>query len=458
MKTGCLILAGGAGKRMKSERPKVLCEVLKKPMLGWVLDAAREFGFDEIGVVTGYRRELTEEYIAGYSKANGCDISAYYQSEQLGTGDAVKRAEAFLNSVERVCVLCGDAPFMDSETLKAALEDHEKSGAKVTVISAEISEPSGYGRIIREGGKFSAIREHKDCSPKELEISEVNSGAYWFDTKELIAALPKLSDNNASGEFYLTDCIEIIGNSSAYKSENPDIVLGANSRKALLELNEIVRLRVLDRLMDEGVSFITTDGIIIGTDVKIGCDTTVLPNTVILGNTVIGKGCEIGANSHIEDCAIGDNVILNNVQAYSSTVEDNVKIGPFSQLRPGTVIRRGVKIGDFVEIKNSDIGENTAVAHLTYLGDSDVGRGVNFGCGCVTANYDGINKYRTTIGAHAFIGCNTNMIAPVKIGENAATAAGSTITADVPENSLAIERGRTVIVENWDKNFKRKKK
>lgn len=458
MKTGCLILAGGAGKRMKSERPKVLCEVLKKPMLGWVLDAARSFGFDALGVVTGHRRELTEEYLAGYSKANSADISTYYQPQQLGTGNAVKQAEELIKSTDRVCVLCGDAPFIDAETLKRSLDHHEKSGSSVTVISAEIADPTGYGRIIRDGGKFSAIREHKECSPAELEICEVNSGAYWFNSDKLLEALPKLSDNNASGEFYLTDCVEIIGNASAYSSENSDIVLGANSRKSLFELNEKARLNVLERLMDNGVSFITTDGIIIGADVKIGCDTTILPNTIILGKTTIGKDCEIGANSHIEDCTIGDNVILNNVQAYSAVVEDNVKIGPFAQLRPGTVIRKGVKIGDFVEIKNSDIGENTAVAHLTYLGDSDVGRGVNFGCGCVTANYDGINKYRTEIGSHAFIGCNTNLIAPVKIGENATTAAGSTITKDVPENSLAVERGHARIIENWQKNFERKKK
>ena len=458
MKTGCLILAGGAGKRMKSERPKVLCEVLKKPMLGWVLDAARKFGFDKTGVVTGYRRELTEEYISEYSKNNYVDISTYFQPQQLGTGDAVKQAVELVKSVDIVCVLCGDAPFIDPETLKNSLEHHEKNSAAVTVISAEISDPSGYGRIIRDNGKFAAIREHKDCSPTELKISEVNSGAYWFDSQKLLEALPKLSDNNASGEFYLTDCVELIGNAAAFSSENPDIVLGANSRKSLLELNEKARLSTLGKLMDEGVSFITTDGIIIGTDVKIGCDTTILPNTVILGKTVIGKGCEIGANSHIEDCVIGDNVILNNVQAYSSTIEDNVKIGPFAQLRPGTVIRKGVKIGDFVEIKNSDIGENTAVAHLTYLGDSDVGRGVNFGCGCVTANYDGVNKFRTQIGSHAFIGCNTNLIAPVRIGENATTAAGSTITKDVPDNSLAIERGQARIIENWPKNFERKKK
>lgn len=461
MKTGCLILAGGAGKRMKSERPKVLCEVLKKPMLGWVLDAALKFGFDEIGVVTGFSRILTEKFIEDYSKSHCCNISVYYQPEQLGTGDAVKQAEELLRNVDRVCVLCGDAPFMDTDTLKNSYEFHTESGSSVTVISAALTDPAGYGRIIRDKSdnmRFKAIREHKDCSPEELEICEVNSGAYWFDSEKLLNALPKLTDNNASGEFYLTDCVELIGNASACLNEDPDIVLGANSRQGLLELNEKARLKILDKLMDNGVSFITTDGIIIGANVKIGCDTTVLPNTIILGTTVIGKGCEIGANSHIENCVIGNNVILNNVQAYSATVEDDVKIGPFAQLRPGTVIRRGVKIGDFVEIKNSVIGENTSVAHLTYLGDSTVGRGVNFGCGCVTANYDGINKYRTEIGDHAFIGCNTNLIAPVRVGENATTAAGSTITKDVPENSLAVERGQTRIIENWQKNFKRKKK
>ena len=453
MVTGCVVLAGGEGKRMKSERPKVMCEVLKKPMLGWVLDAADEFGFGKLGVVTGFKRELTEEYL----KTRG-EIPTFFQERRLGTGDAVKQAAALISETDCVCVLCGDAPFVDAETLRKSFEFHQASSAGVTVITAEIPDPTGYGRIIRENGKFTAIREQKDCSPDEAKICEVNSGAYWFDSKLLLDALPKLTDNNANGEFYLTDCVEIIGSAAAFTSGNPEIVLGANTRQTLLELNEKARQRVFERLMNDGVSFITTDGIIIGADVKIGCDTLILPNTIILGKTVIGKGCEIGANSHIEDCVIGDNVTLDNVKACDSTIEDDVKIGPFAQLRPGTIIRRGVKIGDFVEIKNSDIGENTAVAHLTYLGDSDVGRGVNFGCGCVTANYDGLNKFRTEIGSHAFIGCNTNLIAPVKIGENATTAAGSTITRDVPANSLAVERGDTRIIENWQKNFKRKKK
>ncbi len=454
MTTGCIILAGGAGKRMKSERPKVLCEVLRKPMLGWVLDAAEDFGFDKTAVVTGFKREQTEEYLA----KRGGDISVYYQAEQKGTGDAVKCAAQVLEQTDWVCVLCGDAPFIDADTIAGALSHHKTSRANATVITAEVKDPAGYGRIIRDGAFFKAIREQKDCSPEEAAICEVNSGAYWFNSKMLLEALPKLSTNNAAGEYYLTDCIELLGNAAAYKSENPDIVLGANTRRALYELNETARKNVLYKLMDEGVSFVSLDGIIIGADVKVGADTTILPNTVILGNTVIGANCTIGANSHIENCTVGSNVILNNVQAYDSVVEDDVKIGPFAQLRPGTTIRRGVKIGDFVEIKNSDIGENTAVAHLTYVGDSTVGRGVNFGCGCVTANYDGINKFRTEIGDHAFIGCNTNLIAPVKVGENATTAAGSTITKDVPANSLAVERGQVRIFENWSKNFKRKKK
>ncbi len=454
MRTGCIILAGGAGKRMKSEQPKVLAEVLFKPMLGWVLDAAEAHGFDKIAVVTGYRADLTESYIA----KRGGDIATYLQKEQKGTGDAVRSAEELIRDTDAVCVLSGDAPFIDSDTLERSLEYHKAQGAEVTVITAEIADPAGYGRIIRKNGEFSAIREQKDCTAEEAAVNEVNSGAYWFDSAKLLEALPKLSTNNAAGEYYLTDCIELMGKRAAFRSENPKIVLGANTRRALLELNSIAREAILDKHMDNGVSFVSLDGIIIGADVKIGCDTTILPNTIILGDTEIGSGCTIGAGSRIENCKIGNNVTINNSQTYESVIEDNVKIGPFAQLRPGCVIKKGVKIGDFVEIKNSVIGENTQAGHLTYVGDSDVGRGVNFGCGCVTANYDGINKFRTTIGDHAFIGCNTNLIAPVEVGVNATTAAGSTITKNVPENSLAVERGQTRVIENWSKNFQRKKK
>ncbi len=454
MRTGCIILAGGAGKRMKSEKPKVLLEVLQKPMLGWVLDAAEEFGFDEIAVVTGFEREQTE----GYLRSRGGDIHTYYQPEQKGTGDAVMMARELIERCELVCVLCGDAPFADAGTLKDALSFHMTSRANCTVISAKVNDPTGYGRIIRERGFLGGIREQKDCSPEEAAICEVNSGMYWFNSVSLLDALPKLKSDNAAGEYYLTDCVELIGNCAAYTSENPDVILGANTGRALWELNEKARMKVLFTLMDEGVRFVSTDGVIIGKDVKIGADTTILPGTIILGNTVIGKNCHIGADCRIENCKIGNNVTLNSSQCYDSVIEDRVSIGPFSQLRPGSVIKENVRIGDFVEIKNSVLGENTSASHLTYIGDSDVGRGVNFGCGCVTANYDGINKNRTVIGDNAFIGCNTNLVAPVTVGENAATAAGSTITKPVPANSLAVERGQMRIKENWLKNSQRKKR
>lgn len=334
MKTGCVILAGGAGKRMKSEQPKVLCEVLRKPMLGWVLDSAREFGFDKTGVVTGFKHEITERYIQSLDR----DIATFLQTEQKGTGDAVKCAEALIRETDHVCVLCGDAPFIDRETLKGSFEQHIATGADVTVITAEVADPTGYGRILREGDRLRAIREQKDCSPDEAKICEVNSGAYWFSSSSLLNALPQLSTNNAAGEYYLTDCIEIMGNAGVFRSENPDIVLGANTRRALYQLNEKARLNVLYRLMDEGVSFVTLDGIIIGTDVRIGCDTTVMPNSVILGSTTIGSNCTIGA-SVIEDCRIGNNVILNNVQAYSAVIGDGAEVSPFVQLKAGDTVR-----------------------------------------------------------------------------------------------------------------------
>ncbi len=439
---------------MKSEKPKVLMEVLGTPMLGWVIEAAEETGFDMISVVSGTKREMTEEYVKSLDKG----IKTYWQKEQLGTGDAVKCAMDSIEGAESVCVLCGDAPFVDSETLKESYKFHIENQNDVTVITADTDTPRGYGRIIREHGEFKAIREHNDCTPEELEICEVNSGAYWFNADTLKRTLPKLSTKNAAGEFYLTDCVELIHRKGAFKAENEKIVSGANTRGDLLNLNEIARIGVLLGLLEQGVSFCTLDSIVVGKKVKVGCDTMIYPNTVIMGDTVIGKNCHISPNCHIENCKIGDNVILNNVQAYDSVIESNVKIGPFVQLRPGTVIKSGVKIGDFVEIKNSVIGENTSAGHLTYIGDSDVGRGVNFGCGCVTANYDGIDKYRTKIGDNAFIGCNTNLIAPVEIGENATTAAGSTITRNVPADALAVERDKMRVIEKWDKNFKRKKK
>ncbi len=460
MKQCAVILAAGDGTRMKSARPKVMCEVLEHPMLGWVLDSVAEAGFrpEDVGTVVGNGARLVREYLSGRGFSQ-----TFLQEERRGTGHAVMQALPLIEQSESVLILCGDAPFIDPETIRSSLEMHKKQKNDVTVVSAELENPFGYGRIVRGAdGEFSAIVEQKDCTEEQKKIAEINSGVYWFEGKALAKALPKLTTGNASGEYYLTDTVEILraggGKAGVFRAANPDIVRGANSRADLLALNDTARRRVIEKHLDSGVEFVCTDGVVIGKDVRIGRDCRILPNTILRGKTTVGADCVIGPGCLIADCEIGNGVTLNQVQAYSSKVCDGAKAGPFVQLRPGTILHEGVKIGDFVEIKNSEIGENTAVAHLTYIGDSDVGRGVNFGCGCVTANYDGIEKFRTVIGDHAFLGCNTNLIAPVEIGENASTGAGSTITGNVPADSLAVERADTRIIEHWEKNSRRKKK
>lgn len=455
-----IILAAGEGKRMRSSLPKVLCRVLEEPMLGWVLDSVTEAGFsaESVGIVVGNGAEKVTEYMSEKDFSR-----SFLQSERKGTGHAVMQAMPIINESQNVLVLCGDAPFIEADTIKKSLEEHLSAKNAVTVVTAEVTDPTGYGRIIREeNGNFKCITEQKDCSEAEKKIREINSGVYWFNAKALAEALPKLSTANASGEYYLTDTIKILRSrglsAGVYCAENPQIVLGANTRANLLLLNEIARKNVIDKHLENGVEFICTDGIIIGKNVEIGAETLIYPNTILRGESKIGSGCVIGPNSVIENTVIGDNSTLNNVQAYDAVVGNDVKVGPFVQLRPDTVLHDGVKIGDFVEVKNSEIGEKTCIAHLTYIGDSDVGQDVNFGCGCVTANYDGINKFRTVIGNHAFIGCNTNLVAPVEIGENATTGAGSTITENVPADALAVERTETKIIEHWEKNSRRKRK
>jgi len=455
-----IILAAGDGRRMKSSVPKVMCEVLGDPMLGWVLDSVRDAGIpdDCTGIVIGNNSDMINNYLG---KAG--EYRTFVQPERKGTGDAVKQAKELIAGSANVLVLYGDAPFADGDTITAALNEHIHRGNDVTVVTAELPDPTDYGRVIRtDTGSFSAIIEQRDCTLVQLGITEVNSGIYWFRSEALLKALDGLGCDNAAGEYYLTDTVGIIvsggGKAGTFTAVNTDIVLGANSRSELLRLNIIAKMNVIEQLLDDGVEFVSTDGIIIGRNVRIGRDTLILPGTIIRGDTVIGEKCVLGPNTLIENCTIGSGVTLNSVQAYDTHICDRVKAGPFVQLRPGTVLHDGVKIGDFVEIKNSEIGVNTAVAHLTYLGDSDVGKGVNFGCGCVTANYDGVKKYRTRIGDYAFIGCNTNLIAPVEIGENACTGAGSTITENVPPDALAVERAETKIIENWEKNSRRIKK
>ena len=451
MSNCAVILAGGQGKRMKSNKPKVLCEVLFKPMIDWAIDAARDAKIQDICVVTGHLHEMLEEHLQGETKT-------VFQAERLGTGHAVMQAVSFIEGFRggNTLILNGDCPLMDDETIMNALAYHQKLDNAVTVISAKVENPFGYGRIIRDAGGFlSEIVEEKDASPKQRAVNEVNSGAYWFKTDVLLDALGKITNKNKQHEYYLTDCIEIAIEAglraSAYTAQNPDVVLGANDRIQLLDLNDKLRYKYLQLQMLEGVDIPCSEGIIIGPDVVIGTDTRILPGTVLLGETKIGKNCVIGPNSYLTDCVVGNEVTLDNVVAEHSKVGTGCDLGPFVHLRPGSAIGKKVHVGNFVEIKNSTIDDGTKVSHLTYVGDSDLGKNINMGCGCVTVNFDGQQKHRTVIGDGCFIGCNTNLISPVKLGKFAYTAAGSTIYEDVPDYTLAIARNRQENKVGWVK-------
>lgn len=452
--TAVLILAAGDGKRMKSPHPKALCQILFKPMISWVLDACTQAGFpqERICVVCGKGGEELQSALPP-------NVHIAWQEQRLGTGHAAAQAETFLRSLPagaQVLILFGDAPFISAELMMSSQKAHLSAQAKLTVIAAPVENPTGYGRVVRDSEyNLLEIVEERDASEEQKSIREINSGAMWADAAWLLSALPRLKNNNAQREYYLTDCAAIASRDQvkalAYVAPDSDAVLGANSRIDLLRLNRIAAWRVLERHLENGVEVLSTDGVLISPDTIIGPGSVIYPGTVLKGKTVIGEGCVIGPNTVIEDSIVGDGCIINASQIESSVLEQNISMGPFAHIRPGSHIGCGVHLGNFTEVKNSNIGDRTAVSHLTYVGDSDVGEAVNFGCGCVTVNYDGMNKHRTTIGDHAFIGCNTNLVAPVKVGNFGFTAAGSTITEDVPEYALAIERGKQYNKPGWSK-------
>ncbi|MGI5888621.1 MAG: bifunctional UDP-N-acetylglucosamine diphosphorylase/glucosamine-1-phosphate N-acetyltransferase GlmU [Oscillospiraceae bacterium] len=445
-KTNCVILAAGEGKRMFARSSKVLCEIAYKPMILWVTDAALNAGVDSICAVVSdddVRAVLPES----------CEVR--YQKERLGTGHAVLTAEDYLeqHKDEDTLILYGDVPFMDSETIIESLQVHRGSGAAVTVISAVVDDPTGYGRIVRAGGRLREIVEELDCDDITRSIKEINSGAAWFKTKNLIDAIKRINNNNARGEYYLTDAIGILiaegEQAECYRSASPLVALGVNKPIDLLNMNDMAKEKMLRHHLDRGVRFVSRDGIVISPDVEIEAGATILPGTVLYGKTKIGRDSVIGPNSLLFNVTIGERTVFNESQGYNSVVGSDAKIGPFVQLRPNCRIGDLVKIGDFVEIKNSNIGEGTSISHLTYIGDADVGEYCNFGCGTVFVNYDGEKKNRTTVKDFAFIGCNTNLIAPVTVGRAAFTAAGTTVTKDVPDGALALDRGTLIFKEGW---------
>lgn len=442
-----IVLAAGEGKRMKSKLPKPLHRVCGKPMIDHIIDALKNAGINDTIVVVGHRAEVIKAHL-------GEKVESVYQEEQLGTGHAVMCCREFLeNKSGRVIVLAGDAPLITSETISKVFEYHTENGCSATVLTADALDPTGLGRIIRNGnGDIEKIVEHKDATEEERMVREVNSANYCFDIDALKYALGKITNNNAQKEYYLTDTIEILKKAGkkvgAYKTDFVEF-MAVNSRVQLYEAESAMRKRILTSLMENGVTIIDPASTYVDSDAVIGMDTTLYPGTIIEGRVVIGEDCVIGPNSRIVDSKIGNGVEIQSSVVLKSTVNDCSKVGPFAYIRPDSEIGKNVKIGDFVEIKKSKIGDKTKVSHLTYIGDAEVGCGCNFGCGTVIVNYDGTNKYLTKIGDNAFVGCNCNLIAPVEVGNNAYLAAGSTITDNVPDGSLAIARERQVNKEGW---------
>ena len=456
MRTTAIILAAGQGTRMKSKLPKVLHRVLGKPMVQWVIDCLTAAGVTDKITVLGHGAEQVATVV-------GEQTSIVYQTEQLGTGHAVMQGVKALGTEnDCVIVICGDTPLLQADTIKALLAKHSAEKNMVTVLTAQASDPTGYGRIVRNGAQIEAIVEQKDATEEEKTITEINTGTYCFNQQFLLQYLPTLTTNNAQKEYYLTDLIKIANQNQfpvgGYQLDDFSESLGVNNRVQLAQAEQVLRQRKCNEVMLAGVTLIDPASTYIGADVVIGNDTIIYPNVVLEGATVIGSDNIIGMNCRFVDSIIGDNNDIQSTTIVESTVGNGCKIGPMAYLRPGTVLADQVKIGDFVEVKKSKIGTGTKIPHLSYVGDAVVGSSVNIGCGTITCNYDGVNKYQTTIKDNAFIGSNTNLVAPVVVEEKAFIGAGSTITKDVPADTLAVVRGELRLKDDWSKRQALKKK
>lgn len=453
-RTEVLILAAGLGTRMKSDLIKVLHEAAGCPIIDYVLDLAREISASDPIVVVGHQRDKVQE--------RGGDRAAYaVQDEQLGTGHAVLQAESLLRerSLEgtSILVLSGDVPLTRPETLHALLEAHEREGALATVLTMKLDDPAMYGRIVRKpDGGISKIVEAKDADAKTLTIDEVNTGIYVFDGEFLFDALHRTSTDNAQGEYYLPDVIAMAaeqpGGAAAMLVDDPIEALGVNSREDLWRVERELRRRKIAELMAAGVTFRDPDSVIIDHPVRIGPDTIIYNGVCLEGATTIGRQCTIGPGSHLVSCVLGDNVtIRTGTVASEATIEHDSTIGPYAHLRPGTFVAESVKIGNFVETKKAIFAKGAKASHLSYIGDAEVGEEANIGAGTITCNYDGKDKHKTIIEDGAFIGSNSELVAPVRIGRNSYVGAGSTITKNVPADSLAISRAGQRNIEGWAK-------
>ena len=448
MSLAAVILAAGKGTRMKSDLPKVLHRVCGVPMVCHVLSAARQAGCHKLILVVGFGGDLVVEEV-------GDRAEAVFQPEQLGTAHALQQSEPILRDFEGdILVLCGDTPLVSAETLSKLVSHHRVSGAYATVLTAVLDDPAGYGRVIRDAaGKVAGIVEQKDAGPEELAVKEINTGIYCFKAGGLFEALALVRPDNRQGEYYLPDIIGRYVNEgkavSAVAGADPVEIMGINDRSQLAGAQLALSRRINRDIMFSGVTMIDPATVYIDAGVSIGPDTVIYPNTIIQGDAVIGRGCCLGPFSQIISSRLQDNVTVRQSVVEDSDIGSDCLIGPYAYIRPGCILEGQVKVGDFVELKKARIGQGSKVPHLSYVGDAVLGRQVNIGAGTITCNYDGEKKWTTVIGDNAFIGSNTNLVAPVRVGGGAVVGAGSTITRDVPEGALGVARDKQKNIPGW---------
>ncbi|MFJ2649149.1 bifunctional UDP-N-acetylglucosamine diphosphorylase/glucosamine-1-phosphate N-acetyltransferase GlmU [Streptomyces sp. NPDC087420] len=448
-----VVLAAGEGTRMKSSTPKVLHEICGRSLVGHVVAAARELGPEHLVVVVGHAREQVETHLT--ERYDG--VRTAVQAEQNGTGHAVRTALQELGSVPdgTVVVVCGDTPLLSGDTLNALAATHAADGNAVTVLTAEVPDATGYGRIVRDGasGAVTTIVEHKDATDAQRAIREINSGVFAFDGQLLADALGKVRTDNSQGEEYLTDVLGILREAghrvgAAVAADHREI-LGINNRVQLAEARRLLNARLLERAMTAGVTVVDPASVFVDVDVTFEQDAVVHPGTQLLGTTHLGEGAEVGPNSRLKDTHVGAGARVDNTVADSAEIGAAATVGPYAYLRPGTRLGVKAKAGTYVEMKNATIGEGTKVPHLSYVGDATIGEYTNIGAASVFVNYDGEAKHHTTVGSHCKTGSDNMFVAPVTIGDGAYTAAGSVITKDVPAGSLAVARGQQRNIDGW---------
>ncbi|MDY0235868.1 MAG: bifunctional UDP-N-acetylglucosamine diphosphorylase/glucosamine-1-phosphate N-acetyltransferase GlmU [Gudongella sp.] len=457
-----IVLAAGEGTRMKSKKPKVIHSICGKPLISHVLDAAILAGVDKNVVIIGHGKEDVVDCVKGEGIVFA--EQPIHDGAPYGTGFAVMQAVNYISDDDDVVILCGDTPLIKPSTIKELIKFHKDEKNHATVLTTKLEDPSGYGRIVKKDtGEIEKIVEQKDATEEERAIKEINSGFYCFKGRELKRGLEKITNKNLQNEFYLTDVIEVLSkegyNIKALNVDDPSQLHGINSREQLAQAESIMRNSINKEHMENGVSFINSASTYIESSVKIGKDTIIYPNVYLEKNTVIGEDCIIRSNSRIVDSIIEDNVEIEASLIESSFVGNNCHIGPFAHLRPLAKLGNNVKIGNFVEVKKSTIKDNTKAGHLAYIGDADIGESVNIGCGVIFVNYNGKTKSRSLVGDNAFVGSNSNIVAPVEVAKWGYIAAGSTITKDVGEGDLSIERAQQVNIPGWveRKGFKKDK-